>query len=274
MRKGELTRAAIVDAALTLSSRDGLEGLTIGTLAERMRMSKSGVFAHFGSREDLQIAVLQEYERRFVSDILLPALELPRGLPRLRALLDRWLARTALEVASGCIWISGAAEYDDRPGSVRDALVTMVRAWQRELVRAIQQAIDAGHLRAQALAADLAFDAYGVILVLHHDARLLKSPDAVDRARRAIDRLLAACVQPSEPMPGSVRGPGKAATVPGESRKTPAIAADASTKKAAASRGKKSHDRSVSNDSQDGPVLVDPPGDAPASPLSTQSSSA
>ena len=271
MRKGELTRAAIVDAALTLSSRDGLEGITIGTLAERMRMSKSGVFAHFGSREDLQIAVLQEYERRFVSDILLPALELPRGLPRLRALLDRWLARTAQEAASGCIWISGAAEYDDRPGSVRDALVAMVRAWQRELVRAIQQTIDAGHLHPQARAADLAFDAYGVILVLHHDARLLKSPDAVDRARRAIDRLLAACVQSSDPMPGSVRRPGKAATVPGEGRNTPAIAADARVTKPSASRRKKSHDRSVSNESQDAAAPVDLAGGVASFPLSSHS---
>ena len=126
MRKGEQTRAAIVDAALEMSARDGLEGLTIGALAERMRMSKSGVFAHFGSREDLQIAVLKAYERRFVDDILVPALKEKRGLPRLRAVFSRWLDRTAIEAASGCIWISGAVEYDDRPGSVREELVAMV----------------------------------------------------------------------------------------------------------------------------------------------------
>ena len=109
-RKGEQTRAAIVEAALELAARNGLEGLTIGALAERMQMSKSGVFAHFGSREDLQIAVLKAYERRFVDEVLVPGLKEKRGLPRLRAIFDRWLDRTAIEAARGCIWISGAAE--------------------------------------------------------------------------------------------------------------------------------------------------------------------
>jgi AcrR family transcriptional regulator len=111
LRKGEQTRAAIVEAALELAARDGLEGLTIGPLAERMAMSKSGVFAHFGSREDLQIAVLKAYERGFVDEVLLPSLRERRGLPRLRAIFDHWLERTAIEAARGCIWISGAAEY-------------------------------------------------------------------------------------------------------------------------------------------------------------------
>lgn len=188
--KGEQTRAAIVDAALEVAARGGLEALTIGSLAERMRMSKSGVFAHFGSREDLQIAVLKEYERRFVDDILVPSLKEKRGLPRLRAIFARWLDRSAIEAAQGCIWVSGATEYDDRPGAVRDELVAMIRSWQRELSRAIQQAVEAGELRSDTDAADLVFDLYGVILVLHHDARLLRSPDAIGRARRAFDRVL------------------------------------------------------------------------------------
>ena len=190
MRKGEQTRAAIVDAALEMSARDGLEGLTIGALAERMRMSKSGVFAHFGSREDLQIAVLKAYERRFVDEVLVPGLKEKRGLPRLRAIFDRWLDRTAIEAARGCIWISGAAEYDDRPGAVREELVAMVRSWQRELSRAIQQAVDAGDLPGDLDVQELVFQLYGVILVLHHDGRLLDSPDAVGRARRSFDRLV------------------------------------------------------------------------------------
>jgi AcrR family transcriptional regulator len=194
MRKGEQTRSAIVAAACELAARDGLEGLTIGALAERMSMSKSGVFAHFGSREDLQIAVLKAYERRFVDDVLVPGLEAPRGLRRLQAIFGHWLERTAVEAASACIWISGATEYDDRPGPVRDELVGMVHSWQRELIRAIQQAIDTGELRADTDPGDLVFDLYGVILVLHHDARLLDSPDALARARRAFDRLVAAYV--------------------------------------------------------------------------------
>ncbi|MCL4184475.1 MAG: TetR/AcrR family transcriptional regulator [Burkholderiaceae bacterium] len=189
-RKGEQTRAAIVEAALELAARNGLEGLTIGSLAERMQMSKSGVFAHFGSREDLQIAVLKAYERRFVDDVLVPGLKEKRGLPRLRAVFDRWLDRTAIEAARGCIWISGAAEYDDRPGSVREELVAMVRSWQRELSRAIQQAVEAGDLPADLDVQELVFQLYGVILVLHHDGRLLDSPDAVGRARRSFERLI------------------------------------------------------------------------------------
>lgn len=196
MKKGELTRAAIVACALELSARGGLEGLTIGALAERMQMSKSGVFAHFGSREDLQIAVLKAYEQRFVDDVLLPCLTERRGLPRLRAIMERWLERTALEAADGCIWISGATEYDDRPGAVRDELVTMVRAWQRELARAIQQAGDAGDLLAGVQVPELLFELYGVVLVLHHDTRLLNNPDSLARARRVFQRILAASAVP------------------------------------------------------------------------------
>jgi len=191
-RKGDRTRAAIVDAALELAARDGLEGLTIGALAARMQMSKSGVFAHFGSREDLQIAVLKTYEHRFVDDVLLPALGAPRGLARLRAIFERWLARTAAEAAHGCVWISAAAEYDDRSGPVRDELVAMVRSWQRECARAIEQAVAVGDLASDIDPQDLLFALYGIILVVHHEARLLKSPDAIERARRAFDRVVAA----------------------------------------------------------------------------------
>jgi len=192
MRKGEQTRSAIVAAACELAARAGLEGLTIGALAERMQMSKSGVFAHFGSREDLQIAVLKAYEQHFVEEVLVPGLSAPRGLPRLRAIFALWLDRTAVDAASACIWISGASEYDDRPGPVRDELVRMVLSWQRELMRAIQQSIETGELRADADPGDLVFDLYGVILILHHDARLMGRADSVTRARRAFDRLIAA----------------------------------------------------------------------------------
>ena len=196
MKKGELTRVAIVAAALELSARVGLEGLTIGALAERMQMSKSGVFAHFGSREDLQIAVLKAYEQRFVDDVLIPGLTAPRGLPRLRAIMDRWLERTALEAADGCIWISGASEYDDRPGPVREELVTMVKAWQRELTRAAQQAADLGDLHPGVPVAELVFELYGLALALHHDTRLLNTPDSLSRARRVFQRILAANAVP------------------------------------------------------------------------------
>lgn len=193
MKKGELTRAAIVAAAQDQAARDGLEGLTIGHLAERMHMSKSGVFAHFGSREELQIAVLKAYEERFVAEVLVPSLNETRGLVRLRAIFHRWLARATQEAATGCIWISGATEYDDRPGAVRDELVARIKSWQHELGRAIGQAIESGELAPGTDIQDLAFELYGVILVMHHDSRLLKSPDAGARAIRSFNRLIDSC---------------------------------------------------------------------------------
>src|ERR1700712_2712087 len=148
MRKGEQTRVAILDAALDLASRDGLEGLTIGLIADRMQMSKSGVFAHFGSREDLQIAVIQEYHRRFEEEVFFPSLKEPRGLPRLSAMYAGWVTRHTREIDSGCMYISGAVEYDDRPGPIRDELLSMVVAWQKALLRAARQAVAEGHLAA------------------------------------------------------------------------------------------------------------------------------
>src|SRR5471030_2543344 len=147
MRKGELTRAAILDVALDLASRDGLEGLTIGLLADKMNMSKSGVFAHFGSREDLQLEVLKLYHHRFEQEVFFPSVKEPRGILRLKSMFARWVKRVSVEVASGCIYISGAAEYDDRPGPIREELMAMVQAWQGALLRCVRQAIECGDLK-------------------------------------------------------------------------------------------------------------------------------
>jgi len=190
MRKGEMTRAAILDVALDLASRDGLEGLTIGLLADRMNMSKSGVFAHFGSREDLQLEVLKLYHRRFEQEVFYPSIKEPRGLPRLRAMFAHWVKRVSIEIASGCIYISGAVEYDDRPGPIREELVAMVGAWQAALLRAAQQAIECGHLKADTDAEQLVYETYGMILAVHHDARFLRIPGAVERATVGFNRLI------------------------------------------------------------------------------------
>jgi AcrR family transcriptional regulator len=198
MRKGEQTRAAIVEAALELAGRDGLEGLTIGLVADRMRMSKSGVFAHFGSREDLQIAVHKEYEKRFVEDVLLPSLNEPRGLPRLEAMYGRWIDRISLEIASGCIYVSGAVEYDDRPGPIRDELVGMIRSWQTELMRAIKQAIEVGHLRADTDALQLIFVIQGLVLSVHYNARLMHNKDSITRGRAGFTQLINAHRAPAQ----------------------------------------------------------------------------
>jgi len=190
LRKGELTRAAILDVALNLASRDGLEGLTIGLLAEKMRMSKSGVFAHFGSREDLQIEVLKLYHTQFEQEVFYPSVKVPRGLPRLEAMFARWIKRVTIEIASGCIYISGAVEYDDRPGAIRDALVGMVRTWQAALLRCIEQAIEMGHLKPDTDPQQVVYEIYGLILGLHHDARFLKVPGSVERAQIGFERLI------------------------------------------------------------------------------------
>ncbi len=190
LHKGQQTRAAILDAALGLASHIGLEGLSIGALAELMQMSKSGVFAHFGSREELQISVIREYHARFEDEVFFPAIEEARGLPRLRALFERWIRRVAVELDSGCIYISGAVEFDDRPGPVRDALASMVSAWHSALERAIRIAIDEGELRADTDPTQMLFEMHGLILALHHDARFLRNPGVLDRARTGFERVL------------------------------------------------------------------------------------
>ena len=190
LHKGQQTRATILDAALTLASHMGLEGLSIGALAEVTGMSKSGVFAHFGSRDELQIAVVREYHHKFEEEVFYPALREPRGLPRLRALFDNWVRRVAVEIDSGCIYISGAVEFDDRPGPVRDALVDMVQTWQDALERAIRIGVEEGHLKPDTDPAQMLFEVHGLILALHHDARFLRHPGAVDRAKVAFRRVL------------------------------------------------------------------------------------
>lgn len=199
LHKGQQTRATILDAALGLASHMGLEGLSIGALAEVTGMSKSGVFAHFGSREELQISVIREYHTKFEEEVFFPALREPRGLPRLRALFENWVRRVSKELDSGCIYISGAVEFDDRPGPVRDALAAMVLAWHNAMARAIRLAADAGQLRPDVDVAQILFEMHGLILALHHDARFLRLPNAVDRARKGFDRILADYALPASP---------------------------------------------------------------------------
>jgi AcrR family transcriptional regulator len=131
LHKGQQTKATIVEAALNLATHIGLEGLSIGALAELTGMSKSGVFAHFGSREELQISVVHEYHDRFEQEVFFPALQAPRGVARLRALFANWMKRTSIELDSGCIYISGAVEFDDRTGPVRDATWTRTSCCSR-----------------------------------------------------------------------------------------------------------------------------------------------
>jgi len=190
LHKGQQTKAAIVDAALGLATQIGLEGLSIGALAEVTQMSKSGVFAHFGSREELQISVIREYHTRFEEEVFYPAMQEPRGLPRVRALFANWMKRTSIEIDSGCIYISGAVEFDDRPGPVRDALVSSVKTWLAAMRRAVVSAKEEGHLRADADEDQLLFEIHGLILALHYEARFLKNPGSIARANAGFDNIL------------------------------------------------------------------------------------
>ena len=191
LHKGQQTKAAIVDAALGLATQIGLEGLSIGVLAEVMRMSKSGVFAHFGSREELQISVIREYHSRFEEEVFSPALQQPRGLPRLQAMFQNWMRRTSVEIDSGCLYISGAVEFDDRPGPVRDALAGSVKTWLSAMYRAVVQAKEAGHLRGDADEHQMAFEIHGLILALHYEARFLKTPGSIERTHTGFAHIVA-----------------------------------------------------------------------------------
>jgi AcrR family transcriptional regulator len=191
LMKGRQTKATIVNAALGLASQIGLEGLSIGALAEVTGMSKSGVFAHFGSREELQISVIREYHDQFESEVFYPALSCARGLPRLQSLFDNWMQRTTTEIDSGCIYISGAVEFDDRPGSVRDALASSVNTWQNALQRSVAQAQVEKHLTDKADPLQVAFEIHGLILALHYEARFLRNPGAADRARKGFSEIVA-----------------------------------------------------------------------------------
>ncbi len=201
LQKGQQTKAAIVDAALGLATQIGLEGLSIGALAEVMQMSKSGVFAHFGSREELQISVVREYHTRFEDEVFYPAMKAPRGLPRLRALFGNWMKRTSVEIDSGCIYISGAVEFDDRPGPVRDALASSVNTWLSAMRRAVELSVAEGHLRADTDAAQMAFEVHALILALHYEARFLRSPDSLNSATLAFESILSRYSQGDASLP-------------------------------------------------------------------------
>jgi AcrR family transcriptional regulator len=193
MGKGEDTRAMILEAALAQASECGFESLTIGTLATRTGLSKSGLFAHFGSREELQIAAIDAAADRFSQTVFAPAMQAERGLPRLRAIFSHWLRWTTESgLSHGCPLQAAAVEFDDKPGPVRDRLVMHEDRLQRNLVRAFTLAVEAGHLPADRDPEQWAFEALGIIFAYYHAARLLRQSDATTRAHAAFERLLTA----------------------------------------------------------------------------------
>jgi AcrR family transcriptional regulator len=196
--KGEQTRAAILDEALRIASKLGLEGLTIGSLADATGMSKSGLFAHFGSREELQLAVLEHAAQRYGEMVFVPVLKIERGLPRLRALFERWLD-WALEsgLPGGCIMISAAAEYDDRPGPIRDAVIANQHRGNAITQRAVRLAIEEGHLSPETDPEQISFEMLGIVLASHNHRRLLGDKEARKRALTAFDQLISRHATPA-----------------------------------------------------------------------------
>lgn len=192
MGKGEHTRILILQQAVDLASQVGIAGLTIGVLAERTGLSKSGLFAHFGSKEGLQLAVIDMVQQRFIEQVVRPALLQARGLSRLRALLHGWLDRVAHspEYSGGCPLLAAAFEFDDQPGPIRDRLV-QGQSWQRAtLERLLQQAVEEGELPAGTDIGQMAFELFGLILAVHHDLKLLARPDCLGYAKNSIKRIL------------------------------------------------------------------------------------
>ena len=187
--KGAATREAILDRAYLIASSAGLEGLSIGPLADAVGMSKSGVFAHFGSREDLQLAVLDLAAQRFGEHTVVPALDRPRGLPRLRAILDHWFDWLRRD-RGGCLLLTAASEYDDRPGPLRDRVVALHLRWRDTLAKAIAMAVEAGELRADLDPLQFAFELNTIALAVQHDMAISDLDGAMQRGRRMLEHLL------------------------------------------------------------------------------------
>ncbi|HSE64952.1 MAG TPA: TetR/AcrR family transcriptional regulator [Thermoanaerobaculia bacterium] len=192
MRKGEATRAAILERGVRLATQTGLEGLSIGRLATELGLSKSGLFAHFRSKEALQIQVLDASAERFVQEVVRPALREPRGEPRLRAIFERWLAWTQTNSGpGGCLFVAAAAELDDRPGAVRERLVALQKGWLEILATVYRTGVEERQFRRDVEPDQFAYDLYSVMLGFHHAARLLRDPKADARANAAFERLIA-----------------------------------------------------------------------------------
>lgn len=191
MGKGEQTRQAILDEAFSMASRIGVGALSIGVLAERTRMSKSGLFAHFGSKEELQLAVLRESQARFAEVVLRPALRMPRGLGRLRAMVINWLDWTrAVNLPGGCVINAAALEFDDQPGPLRDEVRNSLLALRRTLAETVAKAVETGELRPDIDIEQFVFELNGIYQATQQNRRLFSDPDADRRALAAFDRLV------------------------------------------------------------------------------------
>jgi AcrR family transcriptional regulator len=190
--KGDDTRSTVLSSALSLATQVGLEGLTIGKLAEHVGMSKSGLFAHFASKENLQVAILEEASERFVALVVAPALKKPRGEPRLRALFENWLVWSKVDfMPGGCIFIQAGVELDDRPGPARDRYLASQKDWLGVLANAARIAIEEQHFRKDVDVEQLAHEIYSLAFGYYFMRRIHDPIRAERRTRVAFERLLA-----------------------------------------------------------------------------------
>jgi AcrR family transcriptional regulator len=185
--KGERTRQSILERAVDLASLEGLQGLTIGRLADDLAMSKSGLFAHFGSKEELQLATVEAAAERYIREIFTQALSEARGYPRLAAICDGWLSYIRRGVfPGGCFFAAASFEFDSRPGAVRDRVRQLMNDWIGALERAVRMAQDEGHMKADVDPSQLAFELNSLFYGAHFDFYLREDAKALERAERAV----------------------------------------------------------------------------------------
>jgi AcrR family transcriptional regulator len=189
MRKGQETKEMILDIGLEMASRLGLEVVSIGELAKAARMSKSGLFAHFQSKENLQIEILKFAGERFSQDVVIPALRMAAGVGRIQALVDNWIRWTA-QLTGGCIFVQAGNDFKDRPGKVRDFLLQQQEAWIDSLRRIARSAIRVGHFHPEIDCDQFAFELYSLLLGFHLYYKLLHNEDIRDREQASLDALI------------------------------------------------------------------------------------
>ncbi len=189
MIKGSTTKNTIIEAGLEVASRFGLECVTIGNLAKETKMSKSGLFAHFQSKENLQIEILEHASVEFSQYVVIPALKTERGIPRIKKLVNRWI-EWSYKLSGGCIFVTTSSEYSERPGKIRDVLLHQQESWIDCLHRVATSAIKAGDFRKNIDCDQFAYDLYSLLLGFHYYDRLLNDKKSKKRQNVALERLL------------------------------------------------------------------------------------
>jgi AcrR family transcriptional regulator len=198
--RGVRTRDAILERAVDIASVHGLGGLTVGSLAEALEMSKSGLFAHFGSKEDLQLATVDAARKIFLEKVIRPALAAPKGMPRLAKLIEMWLGHVERRVfAGGCFFTAASFEFDSQPGRVRDRIAAAMREWLLVLTRAIEEAQKAGHMSRNVDASRLAHEIHAIAIGSHWADQLLDDPQAYSRSRAIVREKLRSLATPKCP---------------------------------------------------------------------------